>query len=199
MNVTDQVYSGAIAWAEMGASHRGETVVPGKTPLTGDAAKVFTEGQLSAKSTEEREEQGRLETEEVDEAADEAAKEEAERKLRREAQLTYLQLYRETYGAPEEKQDQEEAARMAEVEDEDEEDEAKRMRRGAKTALVTEDLQEPGKTQVFVYSYDSQGKARVTRRHEVDTGENDNKKPNRVQGETDGRQEPEKQSTSLFV
>lgn len=102
-----------------------------------------------------------------------ASEEEAEAarlRARREEQMSFLRLYIETYGAPEEKE------RIQEEEPEsDDEDEKKRVARASKRSQVIEDPDEPGGMKVVVWQKGRDGTYHVSRVHEFDDGRGEDK------------------------
>lgn len=98
-----------------------------------------------------------------------ASEEEAEAarlRAKREEQMSFLRLYIETYGAPEEK----ERIQEEEPESNDEEDEKKRVARASKRSQVIEDPEEPGGMKVVVWQKGRDGTYHVSRVHEFDDG-----------------------------
>jgi len=93
-------------------------------------------------------------------------------RAKREEQMSFLRLYIETYGAPEEKDRIEEE----EPEKGDEDDEKKRLIRSAKRSQVIEDPDEPGGMKVVVWQKGRDGTYHVSRVHEFDDGRGDDDK-----------------------
>jgi len=93
-------------------------------------------------------------------------------RAKREEQMSFLRLYIETYGAPEEK----ERIQEEEPESNDEEDEKKRVARASKRSQVIEDPEEPGGMKVVVWQKGRDGTYHVSRVHEFDDGRGDDNK-----------------------
>jgi len=93
-------------------------------------------------------------------------------RAKREEQMSFLRVYIETYGAPEEKDRIEEE----DPEKGDEDDEKKRLIRAAKRSQVIEDPDEPGGMKVVVWQKGRDGTYHVSRVHEFDDGRGDDDK-----------------------
>ena len=109
----------------------------------------------------------------VTEADKEADKKAAEAEMQRKSALAYIALYIETYGAPEEKE-QQRVPEEPNPEDETEEERARR-RKDADNIINTigetvQDPDDPDKVHVLVKKIDAEGKAKYTRNVTVDNG-----------------------------
>lgn len=153
------------------------TKTGGLSSMTGYQEESGAEDEI-ARQAEANRQTGRQE-------ADQAAVDAENARIKRESLLTYLKVYQETYGSPEEKELQEQAAEAAKSKNGDE-DEEERVRRQSKHAIVYEDPDDPGKVNVAAQVQDAQGNPVITRTHSIDTGGGDNKDEDSKSGQSVG-------------
>ncbi|BBD09910.1 hypothetical protein [Desulfovibrio ferrophilus] len=114
----------------------------------------------------------------VDPVAEEEARKKAQEKAEHEARMTVIRDYIETYGAPEEKEQDRVADTFLKRLQEQEDDKRKQGLPGNALqtwANIIQDPEDEGKVHVYAVKTDGEGKAKITRHMEFDSGDGEDR------------------------